>query len=1200
MECPFHPLRQTSLSYPVWQYTMIDETLPSEKQLKKFFEKDVLCWEKANQLLQKTWAAKIKKRNKLKKRTLGAEVDKTIQALNDTQPSRTVQTVDELIRIAKETYGNYQKQRGAAEKVFFNIASYFERHSQVIDVFIQQEPKFTALIWGSIRYLLQVVVDCKEASEVTANGIFLIAQHAERWSRMAKSFGDRQGVEEATVDLYYHVLDFLHSAIERFQRDKLTRLQASFFNSARREFETKVAKLRDAAERLDKEVDWEGARKMRMDTSQIYNCISALASPVANRPKGLDVAASDAQPKWLTTHPTYQKWRANRFPSPLWIVGKPGAGKSVLAHQTSSSLSQSGHTVFTHAFQCNVSSQKRGRASLPISILAQLLPSTYPVQDFQTQVFTKLVPSYNQYKPRFEECPFEQLWPHCITLLEKEGDFVLLIDAIDECNFSNHAQADELLECFQQVLDRTSGKIIIFSRPSDMFGFGTSSEPPMNEIRITEEDTLPEIMAFCASALRNLKFTDEMKLQVTSRLNRDANNFLWATKFLQQLETARKMETFKAVVEDWPNDIWGVYTKVWLDRLSSLDDENKSICQEIFLMLLGARREFKIDELDAALGLIPGSGIAKFITSTHCQPLIQVFDGSVSLSHASVRDFLLSGVLGDIRFSKSGPDATLARKCLEFLIREIYGSQDRIGQRLRKNIGAGVSDPSDDKSFYEYAARYWYIHLTALSAPDQSLLELANKFLHLLHFAYWAEYSITDSGDFQAIRSTEITLTVWSNSLSCRDRSLIHLDDYFECPYRNLARVFKENEEDKELQWLALMHLGFYYYDKGRMTEMAEVRRKVAAGLKDLLGPRHPLALQASADAAYTFLFNNELREAQRLFAELASVQREVGGPDDASSYFTLVFKAQAEYLMLDSLKALNTLTDSLEGFFRTLGPGSNGYLIAQLWYAVANASAGHIEQGIKLLESVRDKRKEQYGPKDSFGITTQIFLGDLYRKLGSDEGALQNILPALSFRRSFWQLSHFLTLDTALVLAITYRDFGRQDESAEIIEELETNGGLDREQNIIRACQVKHMRALWLFEDGQLDKSIGILELLLIEIDEKHNNRALQWVRLDLAYMLRYRGRDGDENNASSLFDGIVTDDANDPDDEPDPPRWLDIAERALKLLRKGNTDGANDLLGREKLRWAREETLWMWLGMPAADTGWMRLPKGLGDDNM
>ncbi|KAF9761850.1 hypothetical protein IL306_003658 [Fusarium sp. DS 682] len=252
------------------------------------------------------------------------------------------------------------------------------------------------------------------------------------------------------------------------------------------------------------------------------------------------------------------------------------------------------------------------------------------------------------------------------------------------------------------------------------------------------------------------------------------------------------------------------------------------------------------------------------------------------------------------------------------------------------------------------------------------------------------------------------------------------------------------------------------------------------------------------------------------------------------------------------------------------------------------------------MMEFVRDKRKEQYGPEDSFGVSTQIFVGDLYRKLGAEEEALKNIKPALSFRRGFWPISHFLTLDTAIILAITYRDFGKDDESAEIIEELEEHAGLDREQNLVRACQVKHLRALLLFEDGKVDQPIRMLEFLLIETDEKHNNRALQWARLDLAYMLRYRGGEGDEDLASSLFDGIVTDQTNDPDDEPDPPRWLEVAEGALKLLRVGNTDGANDLLKKEKLRWAREETLWMWLGVPAADTGWMRLPKGLGDDNM
>jgi tetratricopeptide (TPR) repeat protein len=863
-------------------------------------------------------------------------------------------------------------------------------------------------------------------------------------------------------------------------------------------------------------------------------------------------------------------------------------------------LSKTQHTIVTHAFQSNVSTQKRDRASLAISILSQLLPPCYPVSSFQKEIFAQLLPSYNQYKSRFEDCPFEQLWPHCVTLLQSQEDFILIIDALDECRFDHRGQAKEILESLTQVLDCTGGKAVIFSRPNDMFGVGTSSKIHINEIRITEQDTLPEITAFCNSASAKLDLPEEMKLRVASRAKRHADSFLWPAQFLQEFTKTRKMSTLQKILEEYPSDIWSVYTRIWKDRLSKLDEEDKSICRDIFLMLLGARREFDVTELEDALHLIPDSGTAQFIISQHCQPLVEVLDGGVRLSHASVRDFLLNEGISGGGLSMSEPDATLARKCLEFLLKDIYASKDRIGQRLRKNIEVGGSANNQEKSFYEYAARYWYIHLTALLPPTQSLLELAGRFLRSLQFAYWAEYSITDMGDFEAIRSTEITLTVWLQRLPHNDRPLLHLDDYFETPYKNLSREFEENQGDKVLQWMALIQLGFYYFDKGRMTEMADVRKNVATGLTQLLGRRNPLTLRALSDAAYTFLFNNELHKARRLYAGVAADQREVVGESDPSPYFTLVYQSQAEHLMLDSSAALSTLTDSLAGFIRTTGPQSNGSLIAQLWYAVANASAGQIEQAIKMMEFVRDKRREQYGPEDSFGIATQIFMGDLYRKLGDEEKALENIEPALRFRRGFWPISHFMTLDTALILAITYRDFGNDDEAAEIIQELEEHARLDCDQNFVRACQVKHLRALLLFEDGNLNQPIRLLETLLIETNEAHNNRALQWVRLDLAYMLRYRGGEGDEGLASSLFHGIVTDQTHDPDDEPDPPRWLEAAEGALKLLRLGNTQGAKDLLEKEKLHWAREETLWMWLGVPAADTGWMRLPKGLGDDNM
>ncbi|KAF5678633.1 hypothetical protein FHETE_1185 [Fusarium heterosporum] len=1013
--------------------------------------------------------------------------------------------------------------------------------------------------------------------------------------------------------------DTLQSALVETVQDLIGRFRASVHTNMRDKFALKVSRLRDASERLDKTAHWESIEDNKQTNKQILDMlrtpetpigdshvnpdigkisawVSSLANTIAARPNGLAAVGAKSPSEWLTRNPKFREWLETDVSKVLWMTGKAGCGKSVIADQIKTWLSETQHTVLSHFFQSNVSSRQRQRVGLAASILSELL-STPLVDDLQKRVFLQLVPLYNQYKSCFEDCPFEQLWPLCVSLLEEERDFYLVIDALDECSFDHPQQAKDLLNRVSDLLACTAGKVVIFSRPSCMLGVGSASQIGTNEIRITETDTQPAIAAFCDSAAAGLSVPKDSQLQVASRAKSDARgSFLWANQFLTSFIKVRSMEAFQKMLNDFPSDCWDYYTKIWRKQVDRLDENDRENCQNLFLVLLGARRPLEIEELDDALGLIPDSNMAKFLISEHCQPLIEVFDDRAQLSHASVRDFLLDTDIFGAGFSASEPDAFLARKCLEFLLSGIYAEKDRIGQLLRKNVGVGGS-AHEERSFYGYAARNWYIHLTALSSPAQSLLELAAKFIRSLQFSYWAEYSITDVGDFQAIRSTEITLTVWLKKLPDHDRVLLHLDEYFEVPFNNLNNAYKGAEDDKLLQWLALMHLGFYYFDRGRMTDMAKVRAEVAAGLSELLGRRNPLALKSSADAAYTFLFNSQLRKARELYAQVAQDQLKVVDEDDPNPYFTLVYQAQAEYLMMDSSTALSTLTNSMAGFIRTTGPQSNGYLIGQLWYAVANASAGHIEQAIEMLEFVRDKRKEQYGPEDSFGIATQIFAGDLYRKIKVETKALDNIKPALTFRRGFWPISHFMTLDTALVLAITYRDFWNSDGAAEIIGELERDANLDQEQNFIRSYQVKHMRALLQFEDGNVNQSIRSLEKVLIDVDAKRDNRAVHWIRLDLASMLRYRAGEGDTQLASSLFDGIVTDQTDDPGDEPDPPRWLRVAEDALKLLRYDKVKEANKLLLEEKLHWVREETLWMWLGVPAADTGWMRPPEGLGN---
>ncbi|KAL2681115.1 hypothetical protein Neosp_008718 [[Neocosmospora] mangrovei] len=473
---------------------------------------------------------------------------------------------------------------------------------------------------------------------------------------------------------------------------------------------------------------------------------------------------------------------------------------------------------------------------LAASILDQLLPRDLVTQT-QKDVFEKLVSLYHQYRLHSYECPFEELWDHCASLLKSERRFILLIDALDECNFDHADQFQGFLDRILDLLSSTTGRIVIFTRPCPVFGVGITRELKEGEIRIRIQDTLPEINAFCDSASAKLPLPKELQLKVANRARAGAQgSFLWASVFLRSFTNVLDKNHVMEIINVFPDNCWGLYVKTWRERVSELEPHVQDNCRSILLILLGARQKFSLEDIEDSLGLLPNAAqrICKF-----CQPLVHVVDGVLHLSHASVREFLLNDdkktQTACISISKSEPDETLARTCLKYLLRENYAHTDRIGQRLRRNIGLGGSTEGLEQNFYNYAARNWYIHLAALSNPDPDLLKLADEFLHAIQFAYWAEYSYADAGDFQAIRLTEIALHIWMKDLPDDDRALLHLDDYFECPYRDLTRVYREKSDDEVLQWLALMHLGFYYFDKGKMTEMAQVRHRVAAGLSELL-----------------------------------------------------------------------------------------------------------------------------------------------------------------------------------------------------------------------------------------------------------------------------------------------------------------------------------------------------------------------------
>lgn len=154
------------------------------------------------------------------------------------------------------------------------------------------------------------------------------------------------------------------------------------------------------------------------------------------------------------------------------------------------------------------------------------------------------------------------------------------------------------------------------------------------------------------------------------------------------------------------------------------------------------------------------------------------------------------------------------------------------------------------------------------------------------------------------------------------------------------------------------------------------------------------------------------------------------------------------------------------------------------------------------------------------------------------------------------------------------------------------------------RFCQVTHLRALLLSDIGKRNEAITLLQGLLVNADRDQYNRALLWAIVDLAILLRARREGGDNEQAESNFDSILVDLSRNFDDkeftfgydEPDPPRLLKLAEKALTLVRTRKFNEVKELFEVQNVSWARPEDLWIPYGGPTADTAWIKGPLSWG----
>ncbi|KAL6890861.1 hypothetical protein GGI43DRAFT_387319 [Trichoderma evansii] len=162
--------------------------------------------------------------------------------------------------------------------------------------------------------------------------------------------------------------------------------------------------------------------------------------------------------QWIFDDLAYQKWLSIKDSSALlWIHGKPGAGKTILAATIVEHLKDADENPFYFFFDCLQSASKKSSDAYS-AILSQILhknPSNSQLLDLIN--FTILFATDGQ--PTGTTKEVADLFELCLQLTEFEG-MTLVLDGLDECQDASK----ELMPLIKRMSSQTNIRLILLGR----------------------------------------------------------------------------------------------------------------------------------------------------------------------------------------------------------------------------------------------------------------------------------------------------------------------------------------------------------------------------------------------------------------------------------------------------------------------------------------------------------------------------------------------------------------------------------------------------------------------------------------------------------------------------------------------------------------------------------------------------------------
>lgn len=464
----------------------------------------------------------------------------------------------------------------------------------------------------------------------------------------------------------------------------------------------------------------ERLRQQQLNELEQYLNVS---SPVEDDLVATEDARLSGTCKWFTAKESYQQWtdHAQKVPSLLCVIGKPGAGKTVLAGYIINQLQK--QNIDCSYFFFKHGDKFKSRLNFCLRSLAWQMAST---SKHARETLLEMQKDGIKFDNDNERATWRKIFV-CGIFQKSFSNHYWVIDGLDECvnpaSFTESmlAKLDESIPLRILILTRESPEL---HRQLQNLGAHQLQQEMITAID-TSDDIKLVIEARAKSVL--LKSDEERADLVKNVLQKAQGSFLWTVQVLHELSHAHGEGEIKLALETIPNGMGPLYQRTLETMTSSAG--GKRLTKAVLTWVACGIRPLSKMELEGALEMDIEDSFPKLEESISalCGHLVTIDKfGKVQMVHETAREFLLNDDLkSEFAVRETEAHTQIVRACLKYL-----GGDEMRPPRTNRR-GSARKILGERAAFSAYACAAFSYHLAKADPLSKDVLELTKKFFKL-------------------------------------------------------------------------------------------------------------------------------------------------------------------------------------------------------------------------------------------------------------------------------------------------------------------------------------------------------------------------------------------------------------------------------------------------------------------------------------